>query len=92
MAYKIDYIPVGKCRYLQKHKVSRWMLPSVCTVSLLIVFFALTVRYGSTDWLLPGDPAVTKAALTELIENLKAGEQFSDAVTAFCREVIAGAA
>ena len=88
MAYKIDYIPVGKRQYPTSRKVAQWLLPTAVILSLAAVFLAVTVQYGSTDWLLPGDPAVTKAALTELIENLKAGEQFGDAVTAFCREVI----
>ncbi len=88
MAYKIDYISVGKRQYSTNSKVTGWLLPSLTVLTLLAALIALTVYYGSADWLLPGDPAVTKAALKELIENLKSGEQFSDAVTAFCREVI----
>ena len=88
MAYKIDYISVGKRQYLTNRKTPQWLLPTAVILSLSAAFLAITVQYGSTDWLLPGDPAVTKAALTELIENLKAGEQFGDAITAFCREVI----
>ena len=88
MAYKIDYIPVGKRQYLRKRKSPGWLFPTLAVVGFFAVFFALSVQYGSTDWLLPGDPTVTKAALAELIESLKAGEAFPDAVTAFCREVI----
>ena len=88
MAYKIDYIPVGKRRYFAHHNVSAWLFPTAVILALLAVFFAVSMQRGSTDWLLPGDPTVTKAALTELIEDLKAGEHFGDAVTAFCREVI----
>ncbi len=92
MAYKIDYIPVGRRQYATNRKIPNWVISSAIILSLFVAFLALTVRYGSADWLLPGDPNVTKAALTELIEELKAGEQFGDAVTAFCREVIHGGA
>ncbi|MBE6943757.1 MAG: hypothetical protein E7453_05795 [Ruminococcaceae bacterium] len=91
MAYKIDYIPVGKRQYA-KRIIPRWLFPTALIFSLSSVILALTIHHGSADWLLPGDPAVTKVALLELIENLKAGEQFSDAVAAFCQEVIKGAA
>ena len=91
MAYKIDYIPVGKRQYLKNRKTPEWLFPTIAVLAFFAVVLALTAHYGSTDWLLPGDPAVTRAALIDLIENLKAGEQFGDAVTAFCREVIQGA-
>jgi hypothetical protein len=41
--------------------------------------------------LLPGDPAVTAAALENMTEGLRSGESLLDAVTAFCREIIANA-
>ena len=88
MVYRIDYIPVGKRRYSTGRKAALWLLPTLTVLLLLAAAFALSFHYGSADWLLPGDPAVTRAALTDLIESLKAGELFPDAVTAFCREVL----
>ena len=44
------------------------------------------------DVLVPGDPDVTLHGLETLARELREGESFSDAVTAFCREVIDGAA
>ncbi len=42
------------------------------------------------DLLLPGDEEVTTAALEGLVEDLKEGEPFGDAVETFCREIIYG--
>lgn len=87
MAYKINYIPVGKRQYSAKHTLPSRFFPASIILLISVAFFTLAVRYGNADWLLPGDPAVTKDAFEELIENLKAGEAFVNAVTAFCHEV-----
>ena len=88
MAYKIIYPTVGKRNYPTRKAMPAWALP-VALLSAL--FLVITVYNGSANWLLPGDPAVTEAALREMIENLSQGEAFGDAVTAFCKEIIAGA-
>ncbi len=88
MGYKITYPAVGKRNYPTRKPLPAWVLP----VGLISVFLlAITIYNGSANWLLPGDPAVTEAAITEMIEKLSQGEAFSDAVTAFCKEIIAGA-
>ena len=88
MAYKFSYPIVGNRNYPTRKPVPSWALP----VGLISAFFiVITIYHGGLDWLLPGDPAVTEAALTEMIEKLSEGEAFSDAVTAFCKEIIAGA-
>ena len=63
-------------------------------MTLLVILVAGLLVAGqnmSWNWLLPGDPRITAAALETLRENLTAGETLSDAVTAFCREIIHGA-
>ena len=88
MGYKFSYPTVGKRHYPRKKPLPSWALP----VGLISVFFlTITIYNGSVNWLLPGDPAVTEAALTEMIEKLSQGEAFGEAVTAFCKEIIAGA-
>ena len=44
------------------------------------------IVYVRTD--LPGNPEITAPAFEELMNALSNGASFSDAVTAFCREVI----
>ena len=43
------------------------------------------------EFLLPGDPAVTAAALENMVDNIKDGNSIAEAVTAFCREIVENA-
>ncbi len=88
MAYKIIYPTVGNRNYPVRKPMPAWALPGAL---LSVIFLVITIYNGSANWLLPGDPAVTEAALREMIENLSQGEAFGDAVSAFCKEIIAGA-
>lgn len=88
MSYKFTYPTVGKKRYPIGKPFPLLTIP----IGLVFVlFFAITLYNGGLSWLLPGDPAVTEAALTEMIEKLHQGEAFGEAVTVFCKEIIAGA-
>ena len=88
MAYKFTYPTVGNRHYTTRKPLPIWALPA----GLISAFFiAITIYNGGLNWLLPGDPAVTEAALREMVERLSDGEAFSDAITAFCKEIIAGA-
>ena len=88
MGYKITYPPVGKGRYPMGKPMPVWLLAaSILGAAILVI----TLYHGSAGWLLPGDPEVTEAALYEMIERLSDGEAFGEAVTAFCKEIIAGA-
>ena len=40
------------------------------------------------DYLIPGNPDVTRAAFARLTDNLREGEDIRDAMTVFCREII----
>ena len=88
MSYKFTYPIVGSRQYPTRKPMSRWVFPVgiICVAAL-----AFTLYYGSFHWLLPGDMAVTEAALRDMIENLSNGEAFQDAITVFCKEIIAGA-
>ena len=88
MGYKIIYPPVGKRRYPMGRSMPVWLLPASILGAAIL---AITLYNGSAGWLLPGDPEVTEAALYEMIERLSEGEAFGEAVTAFCKEIIAGA-
>lgn len=62
------------------------MLMTLAAVVILI----LASGYKDTllRWLLPGDSAVTAAALGELAENVQEGVPAGEAITAFCREIL----
>lgn len=63
--------------------------------AIFLVLFVLLVRQvwpEGTDmlrtFLLPGDPTANEQAVSSLIQDLRAGEAFADALTVFCRQII----
>ena len=65
--------------------------------AFLILFLLLTNAYWPAgaqklrEFLIPGDPEVTMLAAEELVQDLHSGEAVSDAVAAFCREILESA-
>ena len=90
MAYQIRY---GTSKYEQSHQQKKvWNRKYWFAATILL--FALWQLCGQAPgkWLLPGDPEVTTAALTQLQKDLRSGESIHAALTAFCEEIIDGAA
>lgn len=93
MGYRIDY-PKGV-------KVPPKGTHASKTPFLTFLFFLLFLLLTGSCWhqganalkelLLPGDAAVTAAALQDLTSALKTGEPFADAFADFCHQVIQGA-
>lgn len=89
MSYKISYGEMSKKSI--KNKRSRWLLPAALAAVVLAIgirFFYPDATKQLTEALFPLTSASSQEALEVLSQNLKAGESFSDAVTAFCREII----
>lgn len=91
MAYEIRYDSV-------KAPATKGKAPRGWVAAVGIVLLIVGAMYLKSNWLpwvqdvlLPGDPAVTAAALDEMVEGLKRGQGVMDAVTAFCREILAHA-
>lgn len=94
MGYRIDY-GASEARKrsapIIRHPV--WAM-TMCFFALFLVFTAFFWPEGRDalcDVVLPGDGAVTAAALQGMVSDLSEGATISEAVTAFCREIIAGA-
>ena len=93
MAYRIDYDKTGTRKRIEPAK-SRI---AVYTAAFFLLFLLLVNLFwpDGTGFLrqslIPGDPDVTAAAVDSLIDDLKDGQQVSDAITAFCRELISNA-
>lgn len=91
MSYTIQYGPSGKAeaewnssRTKRKRRTAAAILLAVVAIGVLLLGGADRVR----DFLIPGDPEVTKAAFAQFTENIRQGEPVGDAITAFCREII----
>ena len=91
MAYRIQYSPEDKKRYpgVKKRiqvRTGQWV------VVLLAFGAALCLRiYGVPDFLIPGDPVVTREAAELMMDQLQNGNSLNDAVTVFCKEILHGA-
>lgn len=93
MSYQIEYNTVGLPKPKGKpQKTPNWALLCVALCLLL----ALGIKCLGLPWvqqvLLPGDPAVTAAALENMVADLKGGASLIGAITAFCQEILQGAA
>lgn len=96
MGYRIQYDPKMNRKF--QARASHTTRKGWSAAIILILAFVLVVGFVGMDggsklksWLLPGDAEVTEAALSEMMDNIRAGESFSDAVTAFCMEIIENA-
>ena len=70
-------------------------LKRLCIIIVAVIFICalyIGAQNGSLSRiLLPGDPEITEAAISTLIENLQDGKTVADAVEVFCKEIISNA-
>ena len=91
MGYLIEYSPETAHCYPQrntqkKRNVGRW----ICLLMMIGAILWLRAN-GIPDFLIPGDPEITKSAAVVLMDDLSDGVNVNDAVTAFCRSILDGA-
>ena len=91
MGYRIDYGQPFDKKYPMPDRRSR--LPWMVCIALLL--FALLTnlfwpegRAVLAEFLIPGDAAVTSAAFSDMVADVRAGVTVSDALAAFCREIL----
>ena len=91
MSYKIAYTSFGEEKKQPKDVGGRNRIAAFLLVTALVIG-AMTVKNRGLPWikayLLPGDPAVTAAALEGMVTDLREGDSLYNAVTAFCREIV----
>lgn len=87
MAYRIVYGPEPK----PKREGSKRWIALLCVAVLLIGLFLTGADESVKRWLLPGDPEETAAALDNLVQGIREGENLGEAVGAFCREIVENA-
>ena len=90
MGYRVDYQPVNKVRGLEKRTARAPALAALCLVLFCLLVNSIWPRGAEVmrELLIPGNPAVTVAALEDFAEELKAGEALPSALEGFCRKVI----
>ena len=88
MSYKICYFPENSRRYPKVSSVRRLNWSKYIAVLLLFGFGVWVKFQGVPDFLIPGDPEITKQAAEMMITELRNGEPVDDAVLAFCQEIL----
>ena len=92
MSYSVSYNPELKKRYpafRQKSKQNyNILLIILCSVTVGI----LLTSSGVLRYLLPGDPDVTAAAFSALIDSVSSGLSVKESLYAFCEEILLNAA
>lgn len=89
MGYTVSYnsISVPKAP-----KNKKWTSVAALVVVLVLVISAFSFKGAVLpwvqQWLIPGDPEVTAGALRTMVDDLRQGADFADALTAFCNEII----
>ena len=93
MGYRVEYGPVKKVRGLEKRVSRISALIGVCLLIFLVLVGCLWPegKYVLQKLVFLGDPAVTAAALEDLTDNLRSGEDLSDGLSEFCIRILEAA-
>lgn len=90
MGYSVSYDSISTPK---APKNRRWTGIAAVIVVLVLVISAFsfkgTVLPFVQRWLIPGDPEVTAGALRTMVDDLRQGVDFADALATFCSEIIA---
>lgn len=91
MGYRITYEPVKKVRGAEKRHSSTAALAGLFFLVFLLLVNLFWPQGAQTlrELILPGDGAVTAAALEEFAEDLGSGLPIAAAAEDFCRRIIA---
>lgn len=87
MPYRIDYGPMKKVRGVEKRRSPGAALGALCLLILLALSLWPRGAEALRALLIPGDPAVTVAALETLAGELRSGANVQKALEAFCAQV-----
>lgn len=90
MGYRVEYETVRKVRRMEQ-KTAR--LPAMIGAALVLFLILVGIFWPEgketlRNFLIPGDPAVTVAALEELAEELETGAPLGEALDNFCRSIV----
>ena len=88
MSYQIQYNPnfwkhCSKKKHEGNNRYRNFGI-ALCTIA---VCASLCRREQIREFMIPGDPVITTAAVDHMQENLKNGERISDALKEFCQEI-----
>lgn len=94
LAYRIEYASGGAIRSDLPRKSSRLAVMTAGAFAAFLILVHVFWPVGDEklrNILIPGDPDVTVAAFSQMVDQLQCGDPLSDAVEGFCREIFAHA-
>ena len=91
MSYKIQYSPESNSHYPQCVSKKTFHIKCWLTIAIAVAAVVWMRIYGIPDFLIPGDPEVTKTAASVMVAEIKNGATVGNAVTAFCKTILDGA-
>jgi len=92
MSYRVEYNPELRKRYPLVEKIRNKNLLKVLLVSVAAIAAIYTITCSDVlQFLIPGDPEVTTAAFSLLLDEIGEGEPVREAFLSFCREIIVNA-
>ena len=92
MSYHVDYNPEMKKRYPIHIKFRRKLPIRPLCISLVAIVACYGVfQSGVLRFLIPGNPVVTTAAFSGMVEDITTGDSVRQALLSFCKEVIVNA-
>jgi hypothetical protein len=86
MAYRIRYSDISFTK--KPIKNARPFYKWITIMAVIVASVYMLQLEAVQNFLIPGDPEITKSAFASFTKELREGERFSDAVAVFCREVI----
>ena len=92
MGYRVEYGPVKKVRGMERRTSRRTAMTGICLLLfLLVISFMWPEGMASVrELLLPGDEAVTAAAMDKLSQDLQSGMGLYESLVEFGRVVLRG--
>lgn len=89
MSYSVEYNPELR-KYYPKKREKMPKPPFKLLLIGLVICVGVYVLFstGFLELFIPGDSQVTVAAFSEMVQNVGAGEQVSDALFGFFRDVV----
>ena len=88
MSYNITYNPDLKRRYPVRRKNKYKPLNIVLILLICCVTVYGLTRSGILRYFIPGDPEITVAAFSTMVQRVGQGETVGNAVVEFCKEII----
>ena len=89
MSYRVSYNPELSALYPQKMPHIRKISKSFVVIGLAMALTAgAFLRDNIFHVLIPGDPEVTAAAFSAMVERVEMGEPLRESLLVFCQEII----